>query len=128
MGDHRNEGSLMSMTLESAGADVDEAIRMRDRARELLARLLRDRDTLETALSGTGRCDHLKQVTGRSALDNAIAATQRVIEAIDRAVSGAGDRVSDRLGQRGDRSGWAAPMATAGPGSVAYRRAASSRG
>lgn len=119
----------MSTTLEDAETQaetkVDEAIRMRDRARELLARLLRDRDMLENALSGTGRCDHLKQVTGRSTLDNAIASTQRVIEAIDRAITGMDSRTVGRFGARAERSAWSMPVAAARQAAPRYRGSSS---
>ncbi|MFG0260413.1 MAG: hypothetical protein ACF8LK_08690 [Phycisphaerales bacterium JB041] len=56
----------------------------RSRAERTLAQLRTARDESERRLSESGQPDHLKRVTGKSALENAIAAAQHVIDALDR--------------------------------------------
>jgi hypothetical protein len=60
-----------------------ETVRMRQQAHALLARLLSDREQSEQRQAETGRRDPLKFVTGRSALDNAIATTRELIVRLD---------------------------------------------
>lgn len=57
------------------------------RARERAEALLRSLETATSATTGAagGETDAYKAVTGRSAIENAIASTKRMIEALDRA-------------------------------------------
>ncbi len=59
----------------------------RSRAEQTLQQLRSARDESERRLSESGQPDHLKRVTGKSALENAIAAAQHVIDTLDRQAS-----------------------------------------
>ena len=63
-----------------------EPIGVRDQADALLDRLLAERTRTERRLAEAGRTDPLKLVTGRSAIDNAIAATREMIRDADELV------------------------------------------
>lgn len=67
----------------------------RQQAGELLRSLEETRRQLEAQLSGERREDVVKTVTGRSSLDAAIAATRRMIEALDRALDEARNGLAD---------------------------------
>lgn len=56
----------------------------RDRAETLLRQLIDAKTVSEKNLADTKQPDFLKQVTGKSALDNAIQSTQRMIETLNR--------------------------------------------
>ena len=58
-----------------------------DRAEALLRTLLDYKSQSERNLADLKQTDIFKSVTGRSALDNAIASTQRMIEALNRVLS-----------------------------------------
>lgn len=64
-----------------------ETTAARDKAEALLRGLLDAKERSEKHMADSGQSDHLKQVTGRSAMDNAIASTQRMIESLNRALS-----------------------------------------
>ena len=66
-----------------------ETVRIREQASELLSELLAQRDMLEVSLEEGGRRDQMKSITGRSALDNAILSTRRIIQSIDRLLESA---------------------------------------
>ena len=53
-------------------------------AERLLAGLIDARSKSELRLSELSRSDILKSLTGKSALDNAISSTERMIESLDR--------------------------------------------
>ena len=73
------------MTTFAGTSDQHVAIaEARTRAEQTLRQLQSARDELERRLSESGQPDHLKRVTGRSALENAIAAAQHVIDTLDR--------------------------------------------
>ncbi len=60
----------------------------RDKAQTLLRGLLDARTTCERHISeGNGSSDLLKRVTGQSSIDNAIASTQQMVEALNRAIN-----------------------------------------
>lgn len=61
----------------------DEALRMRRQAGDLLDRLVVDRDLSEQRQSEQGKRDPIKSITGRSAMDNAIAATRDLVNRLD---------------------------------------------
>lgn len=59
------------------------AARFRGHAADLLGRLQVERAHSEARLAEWGRPDSIKLVTGRSAIDNAIGATRKMIADID---------------------------------------------
>lgn len=59
---------------------------VRDQADALLDKLIDERTRSERRLAEAGRTDPLKLVTGRSAIDNAIAATREMIRDADELV------------------------------------------
>jgi hypothetical protein len=61
------------------GLSVTETIQVRNDARDLLGRLLIERDRMELRMAEAGRHDPLKSITGRSSLDNAIESTRQMI-------------------------------------------------
>jgi hypothetical protein len=67
----------------------------RDRAEALLRELLEARDISERNLAELKTGDHLKTVTGRSSLDNAIDATRRMCETLERQVDTLRRNLSD---------------------------------
>ena len=66
---------------------VLETIATRDRAEALLRSLLDCKSQSERNLQDLRQPDIFKSVTGRSALDNAIASTQRMVEALNRVIA-----------------------------------------
>jgi hypothetical protein len=72
------------------GLAVREARARCERAREVLAELVRAREACEAQLSRESREDAYRVVTGRSALDEAIASTRRMVSVLERSVSRAG--------------------------------------
>jgi predicted nucleic acid-binding Zn-ribbon protein len=64
-----------------------ETTATRDRAEALLRTLLDYKAQSEKNLAELRQPDAFKNVTGRSSLDNAIATTQRMIEALNRVIS-----------------------------------------
>lgn len=64
-----------------------ETTATRDRAEALLRSLLDYKSQSEKNLTDLKQPDAFKTVTGRSALDNAIASTQRMIEALNRVIA-----------------------------------------
>lgn len=61
-----------------------DTVRRRDEAVELLDTLLEAKRVSERNLADIRRADLVKQVTGRSSMDNAIDSTRRLIESFDR--------------------------------------------
>jgi len=88
----------MAMILEDAPAATDtrrscllEATRTRREHAEALLRSLRSaKDECEKHLARFKRADAYKSFTGRSAMENAIAATQQMLESIDSAMQQSG--------------------------------------
>lgn len=60
-----------------------ESDTVRDQADALLARLIKDRAMCEQRLAEKGQSDPIKVVTGRSAIDKAIAETRAVIRNVN---------------------------------------------
>ncbi|MCB9845720.1 MAG: hypothetical protein H6811_07020 [Phycisphaeraceae bacterium] len=58
----------------------------RDKAQTLLRGLLDAKARSEKHLRDSRQIDAMKTVTGRSSMDNAIASTQRMVEALNRAI------------------------------------------
>jgi len=63
-----------------------DSVQARRQAEELLRGLLEAKSQTETYLTEIGREDPVKKLTGKSAIENAIASTKRMIETLDRAV------------------------------------------
>jgi hypothetical protein len=59
----------------------------REKAESLLRGLLEAKSKSERNLAETKQRDFVKQVTGRSSMDNAIASTQRMIETLTRNIN-----------------------------------------
>lgn len=68
---------------ESYQLTVSEAQRLRQQAVELLDRLTADREQSERRHAETGKRDPMKFITGRTALDNAIASVREMIANMD---------------------------------------------
>lgn len=64
-----------------------ETVTARDEAKSFLRALEDAKTRSEKHLAELGQPDHLKAVTGRSAMDNAIASTRRLIETYDRVLA-----------------------------------------
>jgi hypothetical protein len=64
-----------------------ETTATRDRAEALLRTLMDCKAQSERNLAELKQADNFRSVTGRSALDNAIASTQRMIESLNRVIS-----------------------------------------
>ncbi len=63
---------------------LSETVVARDKAQALLEGLKQAKAASERELQAQHRLDHLKKVTGKSAIDNAIDSTSRMIETLDR--------------------------------------------
>jgi hypothetical protein len=72
-----------------------ETTATRDRAEALVRSLLDCKAQSERNLADLRQPDIFKSVTGRSALDNAIASTQRMVEALNRVISQAKRDLTD---------------------------------
>lgn len=74
------------MSLSQRQKILLETTTAREKAEALLRRLLESKAQSERHLAELKQPDTFKAVTGRSAMDNAIASTRRIIETLDRAV------------------------------------------
>ena len=74
-------------TLTAEGNIVDRTRLARRRAEALLESLLEAKAASESRLAESRRADHLKQVTGKSSLENAIESTRRMIAMLDRSLA-----------------------------------------
>lgn len=72
-----------------------ETTATRDRAEALLRTLMECKTQSERNLAELKQTDTFKSVTGRSALDNAITSTQRMIDSLNRVISHAKRDLSD---------------------------------
>lgn len=61
-----------------------ETATVRDRAEALLKGLIETKHSFERHAPAVTRPDALKKVTGRSSIENAVASTQRMVEALNR--------------------------------------------
>ena len=66
---------------------IVETRTQRDRALQLLESLRRAKEHSEGNLARLNQTDFLKRVTGASSMDNAIASTQRLIDAFNRVLT-----------------------------------------
>jgi len=74
------------MNEQSRKRFLDETSAARARAAGILEQLLAANQVCESQLKKSSRVDPIRLVTGRSSLDNAIAATRTMIESLDRAM------------------------------------------
>ncbi len=72
---------MPTSTIPNDATGIEE---IRTNARQLLSRMLADRAEIEQRLTESGRIDPVRVVTGRSALDATIHATQRMLAMLDR--------------------------------------------
>lgn len=77
------------MVMSSREAILMEAQRTRAHAASVLHDLLEAQAACEATLASEKRSDMVKQVTGQSSLEVAIAETRKLIESLDRAIMGA---------------------------------------
>jgi hypothetical protein len=77
------------MVMSSREAILMEAQRTRAHAASVLHDLLEAQAACESTLATEKRSDMIKQVTGQSSLEVAIAETRKLIESLDRAIAGA---------------------------------------
>lgn len=66
---------------------VTDTIDRRNEAQKLLRALLDAKAVSERNMRELNQHDHLKRVTGRTSMDNAIASTQRLIESFNRVLN-----------------------------------------
>jgi len=74
------------MTAEDLQRVVLETTATRDRAEALLEGLLRAKEETERERDRLNRVDQMKQLTGKSSIDNAIASTRRMIDTLNRTI------------------------------------------
>ena len=77
---------------------LDETFRMRQKAEKLLSGLLEAQAEAEKQIAGQKKLDPIKVVTGRSAMENAIASTRRMIVALDQALEIATTAAAEEAG------------------------------
>jgi hypothetical protein len=65
---------------------LKETVQVRENAEHLLRALTEAQTQSEAFLAQSGQRDHLRVVTGKSSLDNAIASTKRMIETLNRQI------------------------------------------
>lgn len=74
------------MTAEDLQRVVLETTATRDRAEALLEGLLRAKEETERERDRLNRVDQMKELTGKSSIDNAIASTRRMIDTLNRTI------------------------------------------
>jgi hypothetical protein len=84
------------LSTRSGGPERRAVAEQKERAEAVLRSLLEAKASCEEEGSRLNRSDLYKTVTGRSAWDASIAATQRMIESLDRALAAAGVEVEIR--------------------------------
>ena len=82
-----SESHLLRHFSTETRTKLDETSRLRDRAVAVLKSLQDAKRRCDRQLTQTNRTDAMVQVTGRSALDEAIASAKRTIDVLDRAAS-----------------------------------------
>lgn len=83
------------MTMTAKQRMLVETTARRDEAEALLRSLLDAKHASERNLAQLGQPDLVKQVTGRSSLDNAIASSQRLVESFNRVLSNLRDNLDE---------------------------------
>lgn len=74
------------MSLSERQRVLAETIAAREKAEALLRALMEARSASEKRLSELNLSDQLKKVTGKSAMDNAVASAQRTVDMLTRAL------------------------------------------
>ena len=74
-----------------------ETAAARERALQLLESLKEAKARSEENLAELGHTDAIKRVTGRSAMENAIASAQRMVDALDRAAASLVQEIQDDM-------------------------------
>jgi hypothetical protein len=74
------------MKIQDARRVVAQTTATRDKAEALLEALRRARRESDRQMRALGLCDKLQEATGRSAYDNAIESTRRMIDTLNRCV------------------------------------------
>jgi hypothetical protein len=74
-----------------------ETAAARERAVQLLESLKEAKARSEENLAELGHTDAIKRVTGRSAMENAIASAQRMVDALDRAAASLVQEIQDDI-------------------------------
>lgn len=74
-----------------------ETAAARERAVQLLESLKEAKARSEENLAELGHTDAIKRVTGRSAMENAIASAQRMVDALDRAAASLVQEIQDDM-------------------------------
>jgi hypothetical protein len=94
---HRGRGAVESRPMSGMKRQqiLLETTATRDQAENLLRTLLDCKSQSERNLADLKQTDAFKSVTGRSALDNAIASTQRMVEALNRVIQQTRKTLSD---------------------------------
>jgi hypothetical protein len=96
--------SMPARSLLDETLPVDDYRRQRDEARSLLESLVSAKAECEAHQARFNRPDMFRAVTGRSALDAAIASTRRMIERLDAALERAESQVEVKVASvSGDR-------------------------
>ena len=86
---------MKGATMTSQSRIVHEWTVARNDAEALLQSLLRAKDESERRMRELKQSDAMKQVTGRSSLDNAIDSTRRMIDTLSRNIDEAKRTLSD---------------------------------
>lgn len=99
------------MTQTQGQRVLAETVARRDEAEALLRALLDAKATSEKNLASIRQSDFMKSVTGRSAMENAIASTHRLIESFNRVIADLRANLSDEdLELLGEIEGPASPV------------------
>ncbi len=85
----------MPATMTERQRILIETAAARDKAEAMLRTLLDAKEQSEQNLAQARQPDVMKEVTGRSSMDNAIASTQRMIDSLNRALDQIKRHLSD---------------------------------
>ena len=78
------------MKTNTSQSILAETVRTRDEAKRILEQLHQDQATLESRLISLRSEDAMRIVTGRTAIDNAIESSRRLLDRLDRTIARAG--------------------------------------
>lgn len=82
------------MTPDQTRTILENTLRMRDEARAMLDQLQQTKLDLDSRLSAKHAEDAMRIVTGRSAIDNAIESSRRMLDRLERSMAKAGVSVT----------------------------------
>lgn len=86
LGPGREDEPMVSETLIRT-ISIDQARQLRQQAQDLLQRLTADREQSERRTALSGRRDAMKAMTGRTALETAMASADEMVRTLDRVVA-----------------------------------------